>query len=64
MGVWWCVSVRVSTRERNQFPSALFQPLGHQFRVREKGRLRAPHELVDRERWTKDDESAGTCRSS
>jgi hypothetical protein len=28
-GVHWCVSVCVSTRERNQFPSVRLQPLGH-----------------------------------
>jgi hypothetical protein len=28
-GVRWCVSVCVSTRDRNLFPSVLLQPLGH-----------------------------------
>ena len=41
---WW-VSVCVSTRERNQFPSVLLQPLGHLsvFRI---NRLRAVEHLI------------------
>jgi len=54
----------VSTRERSQFPSVLLQPLGH---LSFEGVRRDDFEHHTNswiERWTKDDEIAGTCRSS